>query len=168
MFSNVFFTAQLANLYFYEGSCTYVLLNFASNSSKTLCFTRSQFLAPARKLKIVQNMLFLRGIVHVSMRNLRVLRCAIILPARKPIFLRWILHVRSVKIAYRLLKNNVFYEVFIFRLWRANSKSFKMYSFYVGSSISVCETYVFYNDYFKHMVANMYFYEGLCIDVFLN
>ena len=133
-----------------------------------MCFTRSQFLAPARKLKIVQNMLFLPGIVHVSMRNLRVLRCVIILPARKPLFSQWILHVRSVKIAYRLLKNNVFYEVFIFRLWRANSKSFKMSCFYQGSCISVCETYVFYNDYFKHMVANMYFYEGLCIDVFLN
>ena len=160
MFSSVCFTSQLAHLYFYEGSCTYVFVHFASNWSKTTCFTRSHFFAWARERKIIQKVLFLRRIVQVSVRHLRVLRCVLTLPARKPLFLRGILHVRYVLNVYRLLENNVFYEVFIFRLWRANSTSFKMLCFYEGSCISVCDTYVFYSDYFKHMVANVYFYKG--------
>ena len=79
-----------------------------------MCFTRSQFFASARKLKIIQNMLFLRGIMQVSVRNLHVLRCVLTRHARKPLFLRGIVHVRYVKIVYRLSKNMVVYEVSIF------------------------------------------------------
>ena len=160
MFSSVFLTSQLANTYFHEGSCTYIFMNFASNCSKPSCFTRSPFFASARERKIIQKALFLRRIVQVSVRNLRVLRCVIALPARKDVYLRVIVHARSVQIVYRLLNKHVFYEVLLFRLWRANSKSNKKRCFYEGSCISLCETHVFYSADLNHMVAKVYFHEG--------
>ena len=85
-FSNGFLTSQLANTYFYNRSCTYVLLKFASNYLKAMHFSMF-FFASARKRKIVQKMLFLGWIVHVSMRNLCVLRGVPKRHARKPLFL---------------------------------------------------------------------------------
>ena len=132
-----------------------------------MCFTRSQFFASARKRKIIQNMMFLRGIMQVSVRNLRVLRCVLTRHARKPLFLRGIVHVRYVEIAYKLFKNSVFYEVWIFRLWRANRKSFKNWCFYDGSCISFCEHHVFYDVFLTYTHANLHFFKGFCIYVFL-
>ena len=104
--------------------------------------------------------------MHISLWNLRVLRGVIERHARKRQFLQGIVHARIMFFLGRLLKNLVFYEVSLSRLWHANCESLKKLCFYDGSGMFLHATYVFYDVCFKYMGQHMHFYNRCHISFF--
>ena len=61
-----------------------------------------KFSALAQKVEIVQKVLCLPWIMHITVRNLHVLRCVFKVHARKPLFSRGIVHIRFLELRFEL------------------------------------------------------------------